>query len=84
MSWIKAEQKELKTFVQNRVIEIRQNVKPDNWFYCRTKENPADLVTRIEGDGVQNPLWWEGPDFLKLTNIYIANHSLPEPLVFDF
>ena len=64
LSWIKAEEKELKTFVQNRVIEIRQNVKAENWSYCRTNENPADLVTRIEGNGVENTIWWERADLV--------------------
>ena len=43
-----------------------------------------DLVTRIEGDGVQNTIWWEGADFLKSTKIYVTKYSLPEDLVFHF
>ena len=81
LSWLIAEEKELITFVQNRLIEIRQNVKPENWFYCRTNENPAGLVTKIEGEVVQNTIWWEGADFLKSTKIYVTKYSLPEHLV---
>ena len=84
LSWIKTEEKELKTFVQNRVIEIRQNVKAENWSYCRTNENPADLVTRIEGNGVENTIWWEGADFLKSNKLDVTKYNLPEHLVFDF
>ena len=32
LGWIKATNKEFKTFVQNRVIEIRHNVDVDSWF----------------------------------------------------
>ena len=32
--------KEFKPFVQNRVNEVRRNVNPENWFYCRTGDNP--------------------------------------------
>ena len=83
MSWIKSEDKELKTFVQNRVLEIRGNVKPENWFYCKTNENPADLVTRSDND-IRNPLWFEGPAFLKLSETRITKHFLPEDLDFEF
>ena len=41
--WIKAVNQEFKLFVQNRVIKIRQSVKPSLWNYCNTKENPADI-----------------------------------------
>ena len=37
LAWMQALDKEFKTFVQNRLIEIRSNVKPCNWFYCSTK-----------------------------------------------
>ena len=43
LAWrIRSTDKEYKTFVQNRVIQIRSLVNVNNWFYCRTIENPAD------------------------------------------
>ena len=45
LSWVRAMRKEFKPFVQNRVNEIRKNVKSKNWYYCRTNENPADILT---------------------------------------
>ena len=39
LSWIKAVNQEFKLFVQNRVIKIRESVKPSLWNYCNTKEN---------------------------------------------
>ena len=33
LAWIKALHKEFQTFVQNRVVEIRKNISPENWSY---------------------------------------------------
>ena len=43
LAWIKDINSEFKTFIQNRLIVIRSNVHPDNWKYCTTNENPADI-----------------------------------------
>ena len=48
LAWIKALHKELQTFVQNRVVEIRKNISPENWSYCSTKVNPSDLITSLD------------------------------------
>ena len=45
LAWIRSINKEFKTFVQNRVLSIRKNVDYSNWRYCKTKENPADIIT---------------------------------------
>ena len=29
--------------------EIRKNSEIKNWFYCNTKNNPADILTRSKG-----------------------------------
>ena len=41
-------------------------MSPENWNYCPSKSNPADICSRgIEASGlVANHLWWEGPTFL--------------------
>ena len=66
LAWIKDINSEFKTFVQNRLIVIRNNVHPDNWKYCSTNENPADIITKIKMCDIStNNLWWEGPHFLK-------------------
>ena len=53
--------------MQNRVIKIRESVKPSLWNYCNTKENPTDIITSTH-DLSSNSLWWEGPCFLKDIN----------------
>ena len=63
LSWIQAISKEFKTFVQNRVSEIRSNIEVSNWFYCPTDSNPADIITRLNIHNMNNELWFNGPKF---------------------
>lgn len=46
LCWIKGRDKTWKTFVQNRVAEIRKLVPPDCWRHCPGTENPADIPSR--------------------------------------
>ena len=77
LSWIKAVHKEFQVFVENRVNETRRKVPPENWSYVRTDQNPADLLTRADNNGLNEQLWWEGPEFLKTANAYTSNSSEP-------
>ncbi|XP_045764365.1 uncharacterized protein LOC123866731 [Maniola jurtina] len=68
LGWLRMPPRLLKTFVQNRTIEIHDLTKDLPWRHVSGKENPADLVSR----GVVNleelsssKLWWEGPAFLR-------------------
>ena len=73
LAWIKAEKKEFKVFVQNRVIDIRKHVSSsDKWFYVKSEDNPADIITRMNCIVNQN-LWWHGPRFLLDVENYFVN-----------
>ncbi|XP_076029363.1 uncharacterized protein LOC143018123 [Oratosquilla oratoria] len=50
-----------KTFVANRVSQIRENSEDVCWMYVSSKDNPADDATR----GRQTSRWSEGPAFLS-------------------
>ena len=66
LAWIGAHEKEFQTFIENRVQEIRKLTNVKSWFYCNTKNNPADLLTRLQKiEDFQNcKKWWFGPEFL--------------------
>ena len=70
--WIHNECKKQKTFVENRLRKIRNLVNKENWSYCPTHNNPADIVSR--GTSVskltESSLWWEGPDYLKTEKMH--------------
>ena len=66
LSWIKAFDKEYKTFVQNRLNEIRELSNIEKWTYVKTNSNPADMLTKFSTDLFRpNSFWWERPQFLK-------------------
>ena len=66
LAWIKDINSEFKTFVQNRLIAIRNNVHPDNWKYCSTNDSPADIITKIKMCDIStNNSRWDRPHFLK-------------------
>ena len=58
--WINTVDRVWERFVQNRVMEIRDNVKVQ-WRYCPGPLNPADVPSR--GLGLCE-LWLVGPEFL--------------------
>ena len=65
LAWIRSINREFKTFVQNRTLPIRKNVDYSNWRYCKTKENPADIITRANKNFDEN-LRWNGPSFWEM------------------
>ena len=67
---MKSYNKEFVTFVQDLVVEIRNNALLEKWNFCSTKVNPADLINRLEKgiDLTKNSLWWRSPRFLFQEN----------------
>ena len=63
LAWINAREKEFKTFVQNRVISIRNNVSEDHWRHCRSEDNAADVLTKDKST-IDWKAWIHGPEFL--------------------
>ncbi len=67
LAWLKKEPTLWQVYVRNRVAKIQAITKPDDWYHVRGKENPADVASRgcAPHELVGNPLWWEGPTWLK-------------------
>ena len=63
--WMK-NNKEWEIWVQSRVDIIKKVVKPDNWHYILSSDNPAGIATRecLPNSIVNNKLSWFGPEFL--------------------
>ncbi|XP_064645114.1 uncharacterized protein LOC135498660 [Lineus longissimus] len=64
LCWLKSK-KHLPSFVKRRVSAIRK-FNFNEYRYCPTNENPADLLTRgITSRKLANSdLWWHGPEWL--------------------
>ena len=66
LSWIQ-NRGEWKQFVRHRVNEILRLTAKEDWSYCSTDENPADLGSRgvFASQLKDNQLWWRGPSWLN-------------------
>lgn len=66
LGWIKTPPYLLKTFVQNRVVEINELAGESLFLHINGTLNPADLVSRGRSlDQLAScTLWWNGPSFL--------------------
>ena len=66
LAYIKSDvSRRFKVFVANRVAFIRKFTRPFQWFYIRSKDNPADIISR--GCMADKPpkLWRNCPEFLR-------------------
>ena len=85
LGWIKTATHLLKPFVRNRVAEIQDSTDAASWFYVKTNENPADVVSRGMYPSMlqDSKLWWFGPNWLTQEKEYwpkqpTVNPDLPE------
>lgn len=76
LSWIKATDKKLPSYVSTRVHDIQ--AAGLQWRYIPTDINPADCASRglTPSELLQHELWWQGPQFL-----YQSEEHWPENLV---
>lgn len=87
LSWIQSCSRTWNTFVANRVGEIQQLSAIPDWHHIRSKDNPADPLSR----GVMPALlanlqiWWAGSSWLSLNEekwpqaaITPSNTDIPE------
>ncbi|KAH9639003.1 hypothetical protein HF086_005783 [Spodoptera exigua] len=77
LGWLRMSPHSLKTFVQNRVVEINELTSNAIWSHVGTKKNPADLVSRgVSSDTLSEcSLWWNGPPFLQCHELMESQQS---------
>ncbi|XP_065087718.1 uncharacterized protein LOC135709340 [Ochlerotatus camptorhynchus] len=86
LAWLRKPLSSLEVFVRNRVAEILKSTEGYTWKYIKSKQNPADLVSRGQFPHAlsTNELWWNGPTFLSTAQYQselpddIADEDLPE------
>ena len=65
LQWINSIKKH-PIFIANRVSEILENTRVDQWNHVATWDNPADAGTRgMSAEVLQSSSWVTGPDFLR-------------------
>ena len=68
LQWIRNPDLRLSKFIARRIDVIHHLSLPDDWNYCSTDENPADVATRPVTAATSKDrlkLWLEGPEYLK-------------------
>ena len=72
--WIRDKVKSWKPWVENRVVLIRETITGEKWNYIQSKENPADIPTRMDNfENFTKGPWFKGPKFL-----YEVNYVIPK------
>ncbi|XP_043521509.1 uncharacterized protein LOC122534691 [Frieseomelitta varia] len=66
LHWINTQPSALKTFVANRIAEIREKTSPDQWKHVPTEYNPADGLFRGLSlvELAKQTIWQSGPSWL--------------------
>ena len=77
LHWIIGTNKGWKTFVENRVKEIRSCVPLSSWNHCPGTENPADIPSRGTHASKLNesPVWFRGPEWLQTSEDMWPSHK---------
>ena len=72
IGYINNEARRFHTYVANRVQEIHNNTKPEQWHYVRTDSNPTDAASRglTAHQLAHGSLWLKGPEFLSTPNVH--------------
>ena len=67
LHWINSASHILKCFVANRVTDIQLKTNKKSWRHIRSKDNPADALSRgqMPVEFLQNQLWLTGPTWLR-------------------
>ena len=65
--WLKDHPSRWNVFVANRCSEIHTLMPNAYWHHVRSKDNPADIVSRCIAPSKLSSLdlWWKGPEFLS-------------------
>lgn len=66
LNWLTVSHQSFKIFVSNRINQIHTLLPGCQWNYIRSKNNPADCVSRgiSPSELINHILYWNGPSFL--------------------
>lgn len=80
LHWLRSNSSNWKTFVAHRVGEIQQISDPNRWHHVKSGDNPADLISRglSPTQLLKASLWWNGPDWLSLSNDHWPKSQINE------
>ena len=72
LQYINSDEGRFKTFVCNRIAEIRRHSEPSQWHFVPGTQNPADIATRGSTlKELSSSLWKNGPEFLNSSELKV-------------
>ena len=74
--WLKNEKRRFQAYVANRVEEIRENSKPEEWNHMPGSLTPAEDISRDLTPSELNQRWLQGPEFLWWPESHWSNAVL--------
>ena len=84
LAYIQSDEMRMKTFVANRVQQIRNLTTKEQWRYVPGLENPADMISRgADADEMHKKRWQQGPSWLQVGiqedySAHIKECTIPE------
>ena len=84
--WLKKAPHLLNTFESNKVADIQTLGDEAQWRHVRSKDNPADALSRgqLPSDFIKNSLWTSGPAWLSRSETdWPKSAVMPEPAGID-
>jgi hypothetical protein len=77
-SWIRELPERKDIFVAVRVAEIQEATSQFTWNHVKSKENPADIISRgsVPAELCKSELWWHGPAWLAKPNSHWDSFSV--------
>ena len=75
LGYIRNEAKRFHTYVGNRVHQIHDRSKPQQWHYVASASNPADIASRdtTAKQLSEHELWFKGPSFFWEKDVIVEN-----------
>ena len=74
LGYISNEARQFHVYVANRVQKVRDYTSPDQWYYVKSKDNPADIASRSCNVSNLTDTWFNGPRFLYDSQLDLTNH----------
>ena len=80
LGWLQRNPNSIEIFISNRVTEVQEITKIDDWRHVPTSHNPADCLThRIAPNKIEcSEIWWSGPEFLHKGEEHCPSLVKPE------
>ncbi|XP_072395161.1 uncharacterized protein [Diabrotica undecimpunctata] len=77
LAWLRSHPSRWTQFVANRVAQILDNSPNAHWRHVRSKENPADILSRgmLPSELINSSLWFHGPPFLNQLRLYLLKYN---------